>query len=156
MTSDFEIIRLAASLIRDHGDQASLEATQKANAMFEKGDLQAQSDLTRVVETVEGIPRLPVLDRLLGYDPVMLPTIGAIRQVLLELEHVLESMEAPKSHFRINGNQICEVINWLDRIGERLKSEIWVEQEGLTGWQAMIDGIYLLHEDLAQHLPHSD
>jgi hypothetical protein len=102
------------------------------------------------------IPRLTALDRLLGYDPVMLPTIGAIRQVLLELEHVLERMEAPGSHFRISEDQIREAINWLDRVGERLKSEIWVEQEGLAGWQSMIDGIYLLHEDLAQHLPQSD
>jgi hypothetical protein len=28
MTSDLEIIRVAASLIREHGDQASLEAAQ--------------------------------------------------------------------------------------------------------------------------------
>jgi len=28
--------------------------------------------------------------------------------------------------------------------------------ESDTGWQAMIDGIYLLHEDLAQHLSRSD
>ena len=102
------------------------------------------------------ISRLPALDRLLQYDPVMLPTIGAIRQVLLELEHVLESLEAPESHSQINKEQVREVIDWLDRIGDRLKSEIWVEQEGPTGWQAMIDGIYLLHEDLAQHLSRSD
>ena len=102
------------------------------------------------------IPRLPALDRHVGYDPVMLPTIGAIRQVLLELEHLLESIEAPEARSRINKDQVREVIDWLNRIGDRLKSEIWVEQEGTTGWQAMIDGIYLLHEDLAQHLSRSD
>ena len=98
------------------------------------------------------IPRLPSLDRLLGYDPAMLPTIGAIRQVLLELEHALESLEAPESNPQINKDQLREMLDWLDRTGDRLKSEIWVEQEGPTGWQSMIDGIYLLHEDLLQHL----
>ncbi len=55
MTSDLEVIRVAASLIREYGDQAGLEAAQKAEALLEKGDLQAQSDWTRVVEAVEGI-----------------------------------------------------------------------------------------------------
>ena len=100
--------------------------------------------------------RLPALDRLLGYDPVMLPTIGAIRQVLLELEHHLESIEAAESSSRINEDQARELKSWLVRISERLKSEIWVEEEGLTGWQAMVDGIYLLHEDLERHLSRSD
>jgi len=50
-TSDLEIIRAAASLIREYGDQAA----QKANALLEKGDLQAQSEWARVVEAVEGI-----------------------------------------------------------------------------------------------------
>jgi hypothetical protein len=93
-------------------------------------------------------PRLPALDRLLGYDPALLPTIGAIRLVLLELEHQLESIETVESELRINVDQAREVTNWLDRMSERLKSEIWVEKEGLTGWQAMIDGIYLMHEDI--------
>jgi hypothetical protein len=55
MTSDLEIIRTATSLIREYGDQAGLEAAQKAEALLEKGDLQAQSDWARVVEAVEGI-----------------------------------------------------------------------------------------------------
>jgi hypothetical protein len=52
MTSDLETIRTAASLIREYGDQAGLEAAQRANALLEKG---AQSDWARVVEAVEGI-----------------------------------------------------------------------------------------------------
>ncbi len=48
MTSDLEIIRIAASLIREHGGRARLEAAQKADAMFEQGDLQAQSNWARV------------------------------------------------------------------------------------------------------------
>ena len=55
MTSDLEIIRVAASLIREYGDQANIEAAQRANALLEKGDLQAQSEWVRVVEAVEGI-----------------------------------------------------------------------------------------------------
>ncbi len=55
MTSDLEVIRVAASLIREYGDQAGLEAAQRANALLEKADLQAQSDWARVVEAVEGI-----------------------------------------------------------------------------------------------------
>ena len=51
MTSDLEIIRVAASLIREHGDQAA----QKVDALLEKGDLQAQSDWARVLEAIEGI-----------------------------------------------------------------------------------------------------
>ncbi len=54
MTSDLEIIRVAASLIREHGDQANLEAAQRANALLEQGDLQAQSDWARVAAAVEG------------------------------------------------------------------------------------------------------
>ena len=37
MTSDLEVIRIAASPIHEHGDQASIETAQKANGMFEKG-----------------------------------------------------------------------------------------------------------------------
>ncbi len=55
MTCDLEIIRVAASLIREHGDQANLEAAQKAEALLEKSDLQAQSDWARVLEAIEGI-----------------------------------------------------------------------------------------------------
>ncbi len=55
MTSDLEVIRVAASLIREYGDQAGLEAAQRANALLEQDDLQAQSDWARVAAAVEGI-----------------------------------------------------------------------------------------------------
>jgi hypothetical protein len=44
MTSDLEVIRVAASLIREYGNQAGLEGAQRVSALLEKGDLQAQSD----------------------------------------------------------------------------------------------------------------
>ena len=42
-------------MIREYGDQANLEAAQKADALLERGDLQAQSEWARVVEAVESI-----------------------------------------------------------------------------------------------------
>ncbi len=52
MTGDLEFVRTAASLIREHGDQAGLEAAQKSEALLEKSDLQAQSEWARVAEEV--------------------------------------------------------------------------------------------------------
>jgi hypothetical protein len=54
MTSDLEIIRLAASLIRDHGDQAGLVAARKS-VLLEQGDPQGLSEWSRVTEAVEAI-----------------------------------------------------------------------------------------------------
>jgi hypothetical protein len=54
MTSDLEIVRFAASLIREHGDQAGFVAARKS-ALLEQGDLQAQSEWSRVTEAVEAI-----------------------------------------------------------------------------------------------------
>ncbi len=39
MTSDLDIYRTANVLIREHGDDAALEAAQRADAMLEKGSL---------------------------------------------------------------------------------------------------------------------
>jgi hypothetical protein len=37
MTSDLDIYRTASVLIREHGEDADLEAAQRADAMLEKG-----------------------------------------------------------------------------------------------------------------------
>ncbi len=37
MTSDLDIYRTASVLIREHGEDAALEAAQRADAMLEKG-----------------------------------------------------------------------------------------------------------------------
>jgi hypothetical protein len=42
MTSDLDIYRTANVLIREHGDDAALEAAQRADAMLEKGSLDGQ------------------------------------------------------------------------------------------------------------------
>jgi hypothetical protein len=42
MTSDLDIYRTANVLIREHGDDAALEAAQRADAMLEKGSLNGQ------------------------------------------------------------------------------------------------------------------
>ncbi len=42
MTSDLDIFRTASVLIREHGEDAALEAAQCADAMLEKGSLDGQ------------------------------------------------------------------------------------------------------------------
>jgi hypothetical protein len=39
MTTDLDIYRTASVLIREHGEDAALEAAQRADAMLEKGSL---------------------------------------------------------------------------------------------------------------------
>ena len=39
MTSEIDIYRTANVLIREHGEDAALEAAQRADAMLEKGSL---------------------------------------------------------------------------------------------------------------------
>ncbi len=42
MTSNLDIYRTASVLIREHGEEAALEAAQRADAMLEKGSLDGQ------------------------------------------------------------------------------------------------------------------
>ena len=42
MTSDLDIFRTASVLIREHGEDATLEAAQRADAMLEKGSVDGQ------------------------------------------------------------------------------------------------------------------
>ncbi len=43
MTSDLDIYRSANVLIREHGEDAALDATTRAIAMLDKGDLYQRS-----------------------------------------------------------------------------------------------------------------
>ena len=63
MTSDLDIFRTANELIREHGEDAALEAAMRADAMLEKGDLEGQVVWKRIVRAVEEIQRT---DRLSG------------------------------------------------------------------------------------------
>ncbi len=57
MTSDLDIYRSANVLIREHGEDAALEAAMQADAMLAKGDLEGQTVWKRIVRAVEEILR---------------------------------------------------------------------------------------------------
>ncbi len=57
MTSDLDIYRTASVLIREHGEDAALEAAQRADAMLEKGSLGGQRVRKRILAAVKEIQR---------------------------------------------------------------------------------------------------
>ncbi len=57
MTSDLDIYRTANVLIRDHGEDADLEAAQRADAMLEKGSVDGQRVWKRVLKAIKEIQR---------------------------------------------------------------------------------------------------
>ena len=57
MTSDLDIYRSANVLIRAHGEEATIAAAQRADAMLEKGDLEGFAVWKRIVRAVEEIER---------------------------------------------------------------------------------------------------
>ena len=57
MTSDIDVFRSAAVLIREHGQNAVLEAAQRADAMLEKGDMEGVAVWKRIVRAVGEIER---------------------------------------------------------------------------------------------------
>ena len=57
MTSDLDIYRTANVLIREHGEDAALEAAQHADAMLEKGAIDGQRVWKRVLAAVMEIQR---------------------------------------------------------------------------------------------------
>ncbi len=57
MTSHLDIFRTANVLIREHGEDADLEAAQRADAMLEKGSLDGQRVWKRVLAAVKEIQR---------------------------------------------------------------------------------------------------
>ncbi len=57
MTSDLDIYRTANVLVKHYGEDATLEAAQRADAMLEKGSLDGQRVWKRVLAAVEEIQR---------------------------------------------------------------------------------------------------
>ncbi len=57
MLSDLDIYRSANVLIREHGEDAAIEAAMRADAMLEKGGLEGQAVWKRIVRAVEEIQR---------------------------------------------------------------------------------------------------
>ena len=57
MTSNLDIYRTANVLIREHGEDAALEAAQRADAMLEKGSVDGQRVWKRVLAAVMEIQR---------------------------------------------------------------------------------------------------
>ncbi len=57
MTSDLDIYRSANVLIREHGEDAAIEAAMRADVMLEKGGLEGLAVWKRIVRAVEEIQR---------------------------------------------------------------------------------------------------
>ena len=57
MTSDLDIYRSAQVLVKQHGEDAALEAAQRANAMLERGDMEGKDVWLRVLKAVEEMQR---------------------------------------------------------------------------------------------------
>ncbi len=57
MASDLDIYRSANVLIREHGEDAAIEAAIWADAMLERGDLEGQVVWKRIVRAVGEIQR---------------------------------------------------------------------------------------------------
>ena len=57
MTPDLDNYRAANLLIRQHGEDAPLEAAMRADAMLENGDLDGDAVWKRVLKTVEELLR---------------------------------------------------------------------------------------------------
>ena len=57
MTSDLDIFRTARVLIREHEEDAAIEAAQRADAMLEKGDLEGCAVWKRVLKAAEEMQR---------------------------------------------------------------------------------------------------
>ena len=53
MPVDLDFYRTANLLIRDHGDQAAVEAVQRANTMLDNGDLGGKEVWLRVLQAVK-------------------------------------------------------------------------------------------------------
>ncbi len=53
MTSDLDIFRSANLLVKQHGQDAPIEAAMRADAMLEKGDLDGYAVWKRILRAVE-------------------------------------------------------------------------------------------------------
>ncbi len=52
MTLDLDIYRSAQVLVKQHGDDAPIEAAMRADAMLEKGDLEGYAVWKRILRAV--------------------------------------------------------------------------------------------------------
>ncbi len=57
MTSDLDIYRTANVLIKEHAEDAALEAAKRADAMLKKGSLDGQRVWKRVLAAIKEIQR---------------------------------------------------------------------------------------------------
>ena len=57
MTSDLDIYRTANVLIKEHAEDAALEAAKRADAMLKKGSLDGQKIWKRILAAVKEIQR---------------------------------------------------------------------------------------------------
>ena len=57
MVSDLDIYRSAHVLIREHDQDAPIEAAMRADAMLEKGDLDSYAVWKRILRAVEVLQR---------------------------------------------------------------------------------------------------
>ncbi len=57
MVSDLDVYRTANVLVKHYGEDATLEAAQRADAMLEKGGLDGQRVWKRVLAAVKEIQR---------------------------------------------------------------------------------------------------
>ncbi len=57
MTPEIDIYRTANVLIREHGEDAALEAAQRADAMLDRGSVDGQRVWKRVLAAVKEIQR---------------------------------------------------------------------------------------------------
>ena len=57
MPSKIDIYRTASVLIREHGEDATLEAAQRADAMLEDGNMEGAAVWRRVLQAVAELQR---------------------------------------------------------------------------------------------------
>jgi hypothetical protein len=53
MTSELDILRAANLLIKQHGDEAPIQAAMKADEMLDKGDMDGKAVWIGIMEAVE-------------------------------------------------------------------------------------------------------
>ena len=54
---DIDIFRSAAAFIEQHGDEASIHAAMKADAMLERGDMDGRAVWLRIVDAITDLQR---------------------------------------------------------------------------------------------------
>ncbi len=57
MASDLDIYRTASVLIREHGEEADLEAAQRADGFLDAGDMDGLAVWKRVLKAIKEIQR---------------------------------------------------------------------------------------------------